>query len=512
MKCLLIFLSIAFCFGDANAQSLLDPSFGNNGKVSPMYNNSDQGGVVFLAPNSSGYFYAIAAGQIAKFDTHGNIMNSFGANGWATPPFYVYNSYNYYYTPSFLIEQTDGSIIAGGSIYNHILATSSDIFLFKLKVNGQSLDSTFGTNGLVIQNISNQDYAYCMTQQLDGKIIIGGGCASNDTLMLVRFNSDGGLDTGFGTSGVIKKAIGQYNSSAKSIFVLNNGKIVVGVRTENFLNNADFAILRFHPNGLIDTSFGNSGIIFTDAYGSGYGLLADMVIQSDNKILLIGGNPIIRNGFLVIRLHPDGSKDTTFNHSGVQKIDIDNSGAASRIALQTNGDIIIGGYYDTTSEKENWGVIRLTSTGQLDQTFGIGGKIRLSMGDRQERISDMKIQSDGKILSCGYYENGSWPNLVTRMIVVRLLKDGINEVAQVPRTNHVIRIYPNPADGTVNLESEIQIVQVQVADITGRMVFSSEEFPKQEIQTNHIPDGIYILKLFFKDHTTHTEKLSIQHR
>lgn len=218
---------------------------------------------------------------------------------------------------------------------------SNDIAFVQYNSDG-SLDTSFGGGtGKVLSGIAGEDTGTSMAIQSDDKIVVGG--VSGNDFLVVRFNSDGSLDSGFGTSGRVNTDFASNSDVGRTIVLQSDGKILLAGQAYNNTTFTDFAVARFNSNGSLDTSFGSgTGKVMVD-FGSttdqGYGL----ALQADGKILI--------NGF-------------------------------------TN----VGGATDV-------GIFRLTSTGALDTTFGGTGRVVTAIGSGSDFGLDLKVQSDGKILS-----------------------------------------------------------------------------------------------------------------
>jgi len=152
------------------------------------------------------------------------------------------------------------------------------------------LDTSFNSpNGFIIQTITSfNDEGYSLAIQLDGKILLGGSCynGSNDDFCIARFNSNGTLDTSFGSSGKVIQPIGSSNDYGSSLAIQSDGKILLGGNCQG-VSNYDFCIARFNSNGTLDTSFGSSGKVI-QPIGSFYDYGGSLAIQPDGKILLGG--------------------------------------------------------------------------------------------------------------------------------------------------------------------------------------------------------------------------------
>jgi uncharacterized delta-60 repeat protein len=210
------------------------------------------------------------------------------------------------------------------------------------------LDTSFNSpNGSIIQNIgSSSDFGQSLAIQPDGKILLGGSCynGSNYNFCIARFNSDGTLDTTFGSSGKVIQPIGSSYDNGYSLAIQPDGKILLGGFCYNG-NNNDFCIARFETNGTLDTTFGSSGIVIQPiGSSSDYGL--SLAIQPDGKILLGGfcynGSD---NDFCIARFNSNGTLDTSFGTGGkvIQSIigSVVNFGYS--LAIQPDGKILLGG-------------------------------------------------------------------------------------------------------------------------------------------------------------------------
>jgi len=262
------------------------------------------------------------------------------------------------------------------------------------------LDTSFGTSGKVIQPIGSwHDYGYSLAIQTDGKILLGGYCdnGSNYDFCIARFNSNGTLDTSFGTSGKVIQPIGSALDDGQSLAIQSDGKILLGGYCSNG-SNLDFCIARFNSNGTLDTSFGSSGKVIQPIGGGGLGY--SLAIQSDGKILLGG---FCYNGsnddFCIARFNSNGSLDTSFKSPHgyiIQPIGSSDDRGYS-LAIQADGKILLGGYCNL-----DFCIARFNSNGTLDTSFNSSGKVIQPIGSSSDYGYSLAILSDGKILLGGY--------------------------------------------------------------------------------------------------------------
>jgi uncharacterized delta-60 repeat protein len=187
-----------------------------------------------------------------------------------------------------------------------------------------TLDNTFGNGGIVITSINGRNDVTSMALQSDGKIVAAGKSynGSNDDFAVVRYNTDGSLDTSSNGSGKVVTAIGLNNDKAYGVAVQDNGKIVVAGIWINSAVRAKIAVVRYNADDALDTSFNGTGIVTTDI--SAYNDFANgLVIQPDGKIVIGGfGQDPGADAFELVRYNSDGSLDVSLNSTGIVKTEV----------------------------------------------------------------------------------------------------------------------------------------------------------------------------------------------
>jgi uncharacterized delta-60 repeat protein len=345
---------------------------------------------------------------------------------------------------------------------------------------GGMLDTGFGSNGTVITDLgSPSDTGVNLVLQPDGKIVLAGTAQldssnpNNRTSILVRYNSDGTLDTTFGTNGKVATVVGG------PVALQTDGKLIVGGGM-----SGGIGLARYAANGTLDNTFGTNGVVsvwqndnsnFRFSFG-------DLVIQPDGKIVVIGiqeaigGNHVYcviarfqgngaleensraffdesnfpeseRNYCKAVALQPDGkiilsghaepnftgmaiilgrlksgstsSFDPTFGTNGhgtvVTPIASFRHGNGA-LAVQADGKIDLAGttYADQNNNNENLALVRYNSNGTLDNTLGGNGIVITDLGNN-EVGNDLAVQADGKIIVAGKsYSNTSSDFLLVR--------------------------------------------------------------------------------------------------
>ena len=229
-----------------------------------------------------------------------------------------------------------------------------------------SLDTTFDVDGKVNTDFGYYESAGGVVIQADGKMIAAG--QGN----VARYNTNGSLDSSFGVGGKVAIPIG-----ASTLALQSDGKVIV----------AGTAVIRLNSNGSLDNTFGTSGQANIPIFGD------DVAIQSDGKIVLSSNS-----GFTVVRLNSDGTADNTFGSGGLVGIAL--NGDATGIAVQGSNLVIIGRVSSNTTAYD-FVVIRLTSNGSLDSSFGTTGIVTTSTSTGYDWGEDLVIQADGKIVVAG---------------------------------------------------------------------------------------------------------------
>jgi len=212
-----------------------------------------------------------------------------------------------------------------------------------------SLDITFSGDGLLTTDFgSGNEDADAIALQPDGKIVAAGSALNsshNGNFALARYNPDGSLDTTFSSDGKLTTAFGSGNVGAYAVAVQADGKIMAAGYIRSSSASRDSALVRYNPNGSLDTTFNDDGWL-TTAVSSGDDFINAVVLQSDGKILAAGyADNGGYGGFALERYNPDGSLDTTFSDDGLINTAFGfGSDLAYALALQADGKIVVAGY------------------------------------------------------------------------------------------------------------------------------------------------------------------------
>ena len=366
-----------------NPDGSIDTGFGTNGKaiipVGADYENENNtvhilndGKILVMANYAGGTlpFNMIDDYVLIRFNSNGTPDTGFGINGIVKIDYP--NSLGGSYDRSCAMQvQADNKIIIGG-YSNQPSFTSSlpDFAISRFNADG-SKDLGFGTNGISRANFGNvpnniadtEDMLTDLRIQADGKIIACGstGDLDNNDVALVRFNANGSIDTAFGTDGHVVTDFGLHGTSATSLELQPDGKIVaVGNYFYNDDQNYKMIAARYNPDGSLDNTFGVGGKVMAEDGSSNPKALAfNSHLMGDGKIVLIGcvSNTTDTATASLLRLNTDGSYDTSFGNNGFLHVDVASNSVAYDLLELADGKIILGGstgFDNVTSQFVLW--------------------------------------------------------------------------------------------------------------------------------------------------------------
>jgi len=382
----------------------LDTSFGSGGKiVTSLTNYLDEPTRVRIQPDgkivtvgySADFDFADAVSFLVRHNADGTRDNSFGTNGlvFAAPSLFEDLSFN-----DFAIS-TDGKFLVTGTRFAEGGdGGQSSLVIYRYTSNG-TLDAAFGTNGVITTPVTGVSSRIVL--QPDGKFVVAGAIFRRNSFIrevaVLRYNSNGTLDTTFGTDGKTNTLLGfSLFNSVREILVQTDGKLLV----------AGFAsVLRYNPNGTLDNSFGANGIVQTDIDNQS-NRVGGMALQPDGKIVVSGPNfavrPFSRLFSSIVRYNVNGTLDNTFGTGGIVRITdppdpFSQAGIAFALAIQQNGKILTAG-----ERNGNFAISRYNPNGIIDPSFGTNGVvITVIENSNASEISSLALQADGKVVASG---------------------------------------------------------------------------------------------------------------
>jgi uncharacterized delta-60 repeat protein len=322
------------------------------------------------------------------------------------------------------VQPADNKILAAGSTG---LAGQGTIAIVRYNTDGTP-DTAFGTAGIVRTTLpSLASSAQAIAVQPDGKILVAAltfaavsGTTATTGIALLRYkNTDGTLDTAFGTGGIVTAAIGSGTTSDTCALALQgDGKIVVAGASPS----GDVILYRYDGTGAPDTSgFGTNGTGGKTVTNFATGATSPaMALQADGKIVLAGGQGSFTTPFpvdqVVVRYNTDGTLDTSFNAAGTRPgvvvTDINLLGNfGNAVAIQGDGKIVVAGHANVnfSIDASDISLVRYNADGSLDINFldpnsninnNPPGIVTTDLGGFDNALS-VALQVDGKIVVSG---------------------------------------------------------------------------------------------------------------
>lgn len=485
MKILLLFLALFVTVYTVSQDGGLDASFGDDGTV-----RTDINGGTDLA-------YSIAQQANGKLLVAGmsTIQNKgfpsivrYGVNGDLDTSFGInavatFNRSEYenvYY--DIVLNQSDGKIIAACKLY----VNSNYQYIAHRFLSNGSIDVNFGNNGEVVlfpQNIFEKN----MVLLEDDSFVVGGNIVDNgiSKMALKKYLPNGTLDVSFGNNGMVITAAGNESSSARKIALAQDNTIVVlADRRDNGVYSQ--VLLRYLPNGILDDTFGSDGMKLIEN---------DPDFSARNIALYIDGKIAVASSYFdhqfervynsLSRYLPNGSYDTSFGNNGVVNPGMTTL-VINKIEVQQNQRLLLFG--ELSDFMEGGGpffMSRYYIDGNLDYGFSFANT------QSQYFVTDMLTQQDGKIVCLAHTP---WYDGQEDIIMERHLNNPLSVPEfEVQKTI----IYPNPSNGIFTIQQTFlpENRMYQISDVLGKIILSGELYENDStIDLSAVQSGIYFLK------------------
>lgn len=506
-KTLLTLLTISISILAFGQDGTLDNTFGAAGKVTVPIGTVNQKGNAVAIQTDGKIVVAGSSGNgtnsdfaIIRLLSNGSLDNTFDGDGKVMTNFAGWDANNSNDYATSVAIQSDGKIVVAG--YGMYLGTNGfstvDEFVLARYNTDGSLDTSFNGTGKVHTRFGNTiaGYSNAILIQPDGKILVSGYSQQSNTknFAMIRYLSDGSLDTSFDGDGIVLIQVGTPNSGssvvdeAHSIALQTDGKIVLAGFATNG-SKTDFALVRYNSDGSLDVSFDDDGKK-TVSIGTDGDVINGIAIQTDGKIIAVGYTEISTwKNFAIARFNSDGSLDSSFDSDGKQTLYFnftpENTCYANAVLIQNDGKILVAGsdYY--------WGgydfaLARLNSNGSKDNTFNFSGLTSTSFGTF-DYARAMAIQSDGKIVLSGSKSFDSEFAIARYNNTVTLATDSFTSQAAD------IMIYPNPSSEFFNIISD-QNMDAILYTVEGKQVKQFSLNPNERQSILGLSTGVYILK------------------
>lgn len=391
-----------------NADGSLDTTFDGDGKILDEAGRANavalqaDGKIVITGKTSeiNGTFFSVF-----RYNADGSLDSSFGNNGKFK------SAVSFLGTAIAILS--DGKILVagtGGAPFSNQFAVA------RLNPNG-TFDTTFSGSGTVFTSIGDSidgtNLRKSLAIQPDGKIIVGGTIqfgATGKDFALVRYNSNGSLDSTFGGGGIVQTSFDNstQNEFLQSIALDSNGRIVAAGYADTAVAEQSFALARYNSNGSLDSSFSDDGKLIIKTRPNTFERANAVTIQTGGKILIGGTSGYSRRDFTLVRFNSNGTLDTNFGLNGViyTRVSEGISGELNALIIAPNGDIFGGGLAENASGGDAFAFAKYDQNGKPASEFGVFGYVtnnfQISPNLSYEAKS-VALQPDGKFLAAGNF-------------------------------------------------------------------------------------------------------------
>lgn len=367
-----LFLSVGFV-------SFVDLAIQNDGKIvvagTVANTGSDDIGVLRLNPNGT---------LDTNFGTQGQTIVGFDGGG------------NNDDVVSSILLQPNGRIVLCGQASGDGAVGGNDFGIVRLLGDGTP-DTQFSGDGKATVAFDlggaseRDDFAVRCSLRGDGKLIVAGQAdvdADTARMAVARLNTDGSRDTTFNGSGTATIDFGPShpNSVAFSAKALDDGSTLLIGGAGPLVVNA-WAFARLDDDGQIDTGFGNGGILLFDPGIAGYTAAEaiDAVVLPDHSFVVVGAMQLGASSnydYGIFKLTANGSLDTSFGNGGGQVIAFDLAAEGTDLGIKiiedAQGRFVVVGISSASTAPYSASMVRMTPDGELDPTFGVGGKLTVA--------------------------------------------------------------------------------------------------------------------------------------
>jgi uncharacterized delta-60 repeat protein len=469
----------------------IDSSFGKNGVVF----TAETGSARTLLLQKSGKIIAVGAGNIIRYNINGRIYKSFAIDGIVETGWGFGGGY-----PIAALQADDKIIILGGG------GGSTNYVIMRYGKNGiiDSTFGTNGYATYYYKD--KRLYPEAIAIQPDGKIAVAGnvrytpeGSGEIGVFGVARNNADGSPDTSFGKDGSVIFKITDPVNQFYAIAVQPDNKIIAGGHASVPTN--DFVLTRLNYDGSFDSSFGTNGSVTTD-FCRNEDQVNAITIQEDGKIIACGEEQCInssRYNFAIVRYLPNGDLDSSFASDGKDTADFGGDYDIARaVAITRSNEIIVAGYSTLNEFDEragNFALIKYTQQGKPDKAFGNKGKVITDHNNTRNNGYAVVIQPDGKIIVGG----STVMHEQSGITLVRYHDEDITG----NKHNYVVRnteyeLSPNPVHNIFQIFhlNEKAHTVINVLNQNGQLLSTNTTRASSYLQNiQHLKEGIYFVQI-----------------
>ena len=364
---------------------------------------------------------------LARILSTGQMDNTFGTNGIVSLPNSLYSQLGVS-----VFSEADGHYLLAG------FEDSPDYFhavIKRVQANGTP-DVSFGNEGtawIPMGNAQGDDVANAVVLANEDEPIVVGNYNKGleNGGFIYQFSEDGEMDNSFGHEGKVYLH-SSFSTTLQSVARQPDGKLLVTGTDYDLLEGAHVLLSRFHSNGKPDSSFGIHGrVITTLTPGSDVERGLSVGLQSDGRVIVLAGKTsLVSSSFYLLRYTSAGVLDESFGTGGVVVLDMDIqengfAGYTQRLAIQPDNKILVTGEKMETGNN-NIAVRRYMADGSIDASFHGGNLVTVDFNGAEDCGYALSLQADGKIVVTGSSISSS---TMASIALVRLLSNGERDLS-----------------------------------------------------------------------------------
>lgn len=351
-------------------------------------------------------------------------------------------------------------------------------------------DLTFGTSGKTLFSFDQTDLYNDVKVQSDGKIVAVGTSMSaiySSVIVVSRFMPDGTLDASFGTGGNFSYTYnGNVESMAYKCLIKSNGKILIAGHTTDY-TNWGILLLQLTTSGVPDASFGTAGVVY-QSLGPGESISSGLVQQSDGKILISGysSDAGFNNAPFIMRFTSSGAVDNTFGTNGYVELpvsEMDNEFAS--VCVQPDGKILAAGHYQAGLSWFSLLLARFNQNGTPDLTYGNAGVVKMNLGNVDDEFFDMQMDGNQCILT-GFTVNQS--DISYHLLLMKFDENGSPVTSFGDNGKVIWGDVPYTFGDAVEIQSDGKII---VAGCTGEQLPADNNWALWRFTVDGTPDNTF---------------------
>ncbi len=462
----LLFLALSTnCFSQAG---FLDLSFSDDGRWrKDVQGRNDRALTVTVAPNGD----VITAGTtgdpfgsevlLTRLDAFGIPVMSFGDTGIVRTSFGPFN----FGSGRAIALQPDERIIVAGQ---HATAVNQDDFVVLRYHPDGSPDTTFGDHGKRVTSFSvGNDAANAVVIQPDGYVVAAGFTPVG--FALARYDASGTPDASFGVNGKVTTPFNGNGAVITALALLPDGSFLAAGSANGA--GRDFAIAKYLANGSLDASFGTTGQVVT-SLGAGNDEASSISMLPDRRFYVAGYSHQSIDMFALVRYLPDGTLDTGFNGDGILTMPVGPAPSRARtMALQSDGRIVLAGSYNIAFNTD-FALMRADSTGALDNTFGTDGVTFTDFDGRNDIAYASCLQSNGELVVAGASADS-----IADVAIARYHMSGQIGIAEQSLAPGQVVVHPDPLTASSQVRFTLPTatrVTIDLLDASGRVLCTWE--------------------------------------